>query len=162
METKDNLIDLYKSKSDQLEYESINKDVEIKRSKRVIKNMEAEMNKLRNESVTGSEKENKAKIKKLNDEIKAKEKKVVDTEKKLLDTTKQVGEESNKRVEAEMKMKTLEKTLENLTKLVEMGGMNAGAGPAGSRHQVSRQEEGSRRKEQDSTRSREQESRRNE
>ena len=36
VETKDNLIDLYKSKSDQLEYKSINNDVEIKRAKRVI------------------------------------------------------------------------------------------------------------------------------
>ena len=166
MENKDNLIDLYKSKSDQLEYESINKDVEIKRGKRVIKNMEAEIKKLRDESGggTGTEKENKAKIKKLNDEIKAKEKKVVDTEKKLLDAIKQVGEESNKRVEADIKMKTLEKTLDNLTKLVEMSGMNTAAGSVGPRQHASREVEVSRRKEQGSTgrNDREQESRRSE
>ena len=86
---------------------------------------------------------------------------MLDTEKKLLDATKRVGEESNKRVEAEMKMKILEKTLENLTKLVEMGGMNQVAGDAGSRYQHSREGEASRRREQENRRKedREQESR---
>ena len=79
VETKDNLIDLYKSKADSLEYENINKDVEIKRGQKIMTKMEAEIQKLRKESGSALEKENKAKIKKLLEEIKAKDKKVVDT-----------------------------------------------------------------------------------
>ena len=47
-------MDLYKSKTEHLEIDSLNQDVEIDMVKRVMTNMEAEIKMLGNESGSGS------------------------------------------------------------------------------------------------------------
>ena len=124
VETKDTMIDLYKSRKEELELEALNKDATIQKYKRVNIKMEGEIEKMKKEPNEPTEKETKSKVKKLTDEIKDKDKKMADKEKSLLEMTKRVGEESNKRVEAENKMRTLEKTLENLSRIVELNRAN--------------------------------------
>ena len=142
VETKDNMIDLYKSRKEELEMEAVNKDALIQRYQKTLWKIKSDKAEQQKESNTSSEKENKAKVKKLNEEAKAKDKKIADTEKKLLDALKQVGEEANKRVEAENRMRSLEKTLANLTKMADMGGSS----------RVETREQESRRREQESER----------
>ena len=148
-ERKDNLIDLFKSTKEELEREAINKDATINRYQKHLVKLKSDNDELIKQSNTGLDKDNKAKIKKLNEEMKVKDKKVADTEKKLLEATKKVGEESNKRVEAEIRMKSLEKALENLTKLTDIGGSSSGEA---REQEGGRREQGSRRKEQESER----------
>ena len=120
VETKDNLIDLYKGKNDELEIEALNSHTQTKKYERCFKLMTADVKKLQKEASEGGDKEAKGRIKKMTDQIKDKDKKIVETERHLLEMTKRANEEANKRVEAENKMKIMEKNLENLTKIMEM------------------------------------------
>ena len=64
VETKDNLIDLYKGKIDELEIEAHNSHTQTKKYERCFKLMTADIKKLQKEASEGGDKEAKAKIKK--------------------------------------------------------------------------------------------------
>ena len=140
VDVKDDLIYQYRGKNEVLEIEVINKDSEISKYKRVFTKMNNEIKRLTDDVKQNENTESKAKIRKLAEQLRDKEKKVVDIEKKMLEMTVKVGEESNKKVEAENRMKSLEKNLENLSKIVEIERKNKEQQSSSNREQGEREQ----------------------
>ena len=118
VETKDNLLDIYKAKNDSLEMEAINKDAAVEKYQRCLNKMLEKVN-MKEDKKEEPSKEAKAKVKKLSDEVKEKEKKVLEVEKKLEEMTRKLGEESNMRVKAEAEVVRIQKMSDNMVKIME-------------------------------------------
>ena len=118
VETKDNLLDIYKAKNESLEMEAINKDAAVEKYQRCLNKMLEKIN-TREDKKEEPDKDAKAKVKKLSDEVKEKEKKVVEAEKKLVEMTRKLGEESNLRVKAEAEVVRIQKMSDNMVRIME-------------------------------------------
>ena len=117
MVEKDEMMEICTAKKDSLEKDMIDKQAQIDRYRRVIVGMDKVI-KSKGENRAGTS-EDKAKVKKMNEEAKEREKKMETMGKRLDEMTRKVGEEANMRAKAEAEVLRSQKTIENLLRIVE-------------------------------------------
>ena len=117
MAEKEISMEICTGRNEALEREAIDRKAQIEKYRRVIERMEQIIKKQSGNQANVSEE--KAKIKKLNEEVKEREKKIGLLEKRLDDAVRKVGEESNLRAKAEAEVLRSQKNIENLMRIVE-------------------------------------------
>ena len=117
MAAKEINMEICSGRNDALEREAIDKQAQIEKYRRVIERMD-QIIKKQGGNKAGTNEE-KVKIKKLNEEVKEKERKIEMLEKKLDEALRKVGEESNMRAKAEAEVLRSQKNIENLMRIVE-------------------------------------------
>ena len=118
LKVKEDLYQMSEAKNNSMEIDSLQKQANIEKFNRILVNVTAENRKLKEDAKAGTNSEVKAKVKKLTEEIKEKNKKMDDSEKRIRELMKKFGEENNLRAKAEAEVVRANKMIDHLHEML--------------------------------------------